>query len=109
MDSLSNSNGGDVNTSSSKSTMFEHKTKHLMKEKIIGHRSAWNLVISGHNIRLKISIMENFTLKAMSGRSRYNTTKNDWDTIFLMDTFSYQCQAIIYFKWCSKKIYIGGL
>ena len=53
MDSLSNSNGGDVNTSSSKSTMFEHKTKHLMKEKIIGHKSAWNLVIRGHNIRLK--------------------------------------------------------
>ena len=57
----------------SKSTCFEPTMKHLMKETRLGHRSVRNLARRIHNIRVKIYIMEMFTLKAMIGRSLYNT------------------------------------
>ena len=44
-----------------------------MKETRLGRKSARNLVRRGHYIRVKISIMGNFTLKEMSVSSRYNT------------------------------------
>ena len=69
----SNSNHDDMNTGVSKSTLLGSTIKHVTKEKIICRRAARNLVSREHKIIFKISIMEIFTLKSMSGRSIYNT------------------------------------
>ena len=72
-ESLSTSYGYEMNTGVSRSTPFEPTIKHLMKKKILGRRSARNLVRKVHYVRVKIFIMEKLTLKSMSGYSRYNT------------------------------------
>ena len=74
LESLSTSDDDQMNTCDYISTLLEPKTKHLMKETLLDHRPARPFVRRGHNIRVKIYVMENFTLKAMIGRSRYNTT-----------------------------------
>ena len=65
-----------VNTGSSKSTRFEPKIKHLMKETLLDHRSARNFLMSMHNIRLKMSIMRKNLLKSTSICSRCNNIIN---------------------------------
>ena len=52
-----------INTGAPKSIHFETIIKHLTKETRLGQRSARNLERRGHNIRVKIFTMENFTLK----------------------------------------------
>ena len=69
----SKSDYDEMNTGASKSSNFE-PTKKLMKTTRLGCRSQRKFVGRVHNIRVKISIMEIFTLKAMIGRSRRNTT-----------------------------------
>ena len=69
------SNDDEINTSASKPTHFEITIKQLRKETRLGRRSELNLVGRGHNMREKISIIEQFTLKEMSGCSIYNTIK----------------------------------
>ena len=64
-------------TGDSKEAHFGHTIKHLMKEKIFDCWSACNLIIRTHNIRLKIFIIANISLKSMSGSSIYNNIKNN--------------------------------
>ena len=74
LESLFTSDDYEINISIYKSTSLEPTIKHLMRETRLCRRAARNLVRRGHNIREKIPLMEIFTLKAMRGCSRYNTT-----------------------------------
>ena len=74
LESSSNSDDDEMNTGVSKSTHFEPIIKQLTKEIGIFCREAHTLVRRGHNTRSKLSLMENFTVKATICRSRYNTT-----------------------------------
>ena len=59
----STSNDYKMNTSASKSTLLESTIKHLMNETRSVRRSEPNLESIGHNIRVKIPLIEKFTLK----------------------------------------------
>ena len=73
----------EMNRGDYKPTHFEPTIKHLTKEKILGHRSERNLVRRVHNIRVKISIMKTFTMKAKIFHSIYNAiTKQSREEIF---------------------------
>ena len=59
--------------------VLEPTIKHLTKETSLWTRAENNLVRNGQNIRAEIYLMEKCTLKAIIGRSRYNTIKNYWE------------------------------
>ena len=73
LESQCTSDDDGVNADSSKPTRFEPTIKHSLRERRLDRRIAHNLVMRGHKIGVKISIMENLPLKAISGRSRCNT------------------------------------
>ena len=53
--------------------MLEPTIIHLMKEIILGHEAAQNLVRRGKNRIVEISIIAKFSLKVTKGCLRYNT------------------------------------
>ena len=63
LDSPSTSDDDDMNKGDSKSTRFEPTIKHLFMETRLDHRSERNLVMRGYNIRVKLFIMDYFSMK----------------------------------------------
>ena len=55
------SDDDEMNTGVSKSTCFEPTIKNLMNETVLCHKAERNLVSRRHNIRVKISIIKNYT------------------------------------------------
>ena len=73
LESPYNSDDVDVTKGYSKSKRLEPKIKQLVKETITDFSSERNLVMRGHNIRVKISIIVKIPLKETRSYSRYNT------------------------------------